>query len=111
MRIIIIGAGGRLGAALAREYATTFDVRAYTHADIDLIDLDRIRELLRPFDFDLLVNSAALTNVDYCEDYCDEAFMINAEEHRVWAGYCPEKHSKLCVVRTGYVYDVEARLV
>ena len=35
MRIVIIGTGGRLGAALARDYATTFDVRAYTRADLD----------------------------------------------------------------------------
>jgi len=110
MRIIIIGAGGRLGAALAREYATTFDVRAYTHADVDLTDLDRIRELLRPLDFDLLVNSAALTNVDYCEDHRDEAFMINTEAPRVLAGLCHEKNAKLIQISTDYVFDGKARI-
>ena len=110
MRIIIIGAGGRLGAALAREYATTFDVRAYTHAYVDLTDLDRIRELLRPLDFDLLVNSAALTNVDYCEDHRDEAFMINTEAPRVLAGLCHEKNAKLIQISTDYVFDGKARI-
>ena len=107
MRIIIIGAGGRLGAALAREYATTFDVRAYTHADVDLTDLDRTRELLRPLDFDLLINSAALTHVDYCEDHRDEAFMINAEAPQVLAELCQEKNAKLIQISTDYVFDGE----
>ena len=110
MRIVIIGAGGRLGAALAREYATKFDVRAYTHADVDLTNLDRIGELLRPVDFDLLVNSAALTNVDYCEDHRDEAFMINAEAPRVLAGLCHEKNAKLIQISTDYVFDGKARI-
>ena len=95
MRIVILGAGGRLGAALAREYATNFDIRAYTHADVDLADLDRIRQLLRPIEFDLLVNTAALTNVDYCEDHRDEAFMINAEAPRVLAELCREKNANV----------------
>jgi dTDP-4-dehydrorhamnose reductase len=110
MRIVIIGAGGRLGAALAREYASNFDVRAYTHADVDLADLDRIRQLLRPIDFDLLVNSAALTNVDYCEDHRDEAFMINAEAPRVLAELCQEKNAKLIQISTDYVFDGKARV-
>jgi dTDP-4-dehydrorhamnose reductase len=110
MRIVIIGAGGRLGAALAREYATNFDVRAYTHADLDFSDLDRIRELLCPVEFDLLVNSAALTNVDYCEDHRDEAFMINAEAPRVLAELCHEKNAKLIQISTDYVFDGKARV-
>ena len=105
MRIVIIGTGGRLGAALARDYATTFDVRAYTRADLDLTDLDRTRELLRPLDFDLLINSAALTHVDYCEDHRDEAFMINAEAPQVLAELCQEKNAKLIQISTDYVFD------
>jgi len=110
MRIVIVGAGGRLGAALAREYATTFDVRAYSHADLDLTDLARTRELLHSFDFDLLVNSAALTNVDYCEDHRDEAFIINAEAPRVLAELCHQKNAKLIQISTDYVFDGKARI-
>src|SRR5438105_953015 len=110
MRIVIIGAGGRLGAALAREYATKFDVRAYTHADVDLTELHRIPELLRPIDFDLLVNSAALTKVDYCEDHRDEAFMINAEAPRVLTELCQEKNAKLIQISTDYVFDGKTRV-
>jgi dTDP-4-dehydrorhamnose reductase len=109
MRIVIVGAGGRLGAALARVYAPEFEVRGYTHADIDLTSLDRLRELLRAVKFDLLINSAALTNVDYCEVHRDEAFIINAEAPRILAELCDEKNAKLIHISTDYVFDGKRR--
>src|SRR6267378_4167689 len=110
MRIVIIGAGGRLGAALAREYATDFEVRGYKHAEIDLADLNRLRDFLLPVKFDLLINSAALTDVDYCESHRDEAFTINAEGPRVLAELCREKNAKLIHISTDYVFDGKARV-
>jgi len=109
MRIVIVGAGGRLGAALARVYAPEFEVRGYTHADIDLTSLHRLRELLRAVKFDLLINSAALTNVDYCEVHRDEAFIINAEAPRILAELCDEKNAKLIHISTDYVFDGKRR--
>jgi len=110
MRIVILGAGGRLGAALAREYATDFEVRGYKHADVDLANLDRLRDLLRTLEFDLLINAAALTNVDYCETHRDEALLINAEAPRILAELCHEKNAKLIQISTDYVFDGKARV-
>ena len=110
MRIVILGAGGRLGAALAREYATDFEVRGYKHADIDLANLDRLRDLLRTLEFDLLINAAALTNVDYCETHRDEALLINAEAPRILAELCHEKNAKLIQISTDYVFDGKAHV-
>ena len=36
MKIVIIGSGGRLGAALTREYRDKFDVVGFNHAQLDL---------------------------------------------------------------------------
>jgi dTDP-4-dehydrorhamnose reductase len=105
MRIVIVGAGGRLGAALAREYASQFDVRRFRHADLNLADSHAIRELLSPLDFELLINCAALTNVDYCESHREEAVSINAEGPGVLAELCNEKKAKLIHISTDYVFD------
>jgi len=35
-RLVIVGAGGRLGAALVREYGGEFDVAGFNHAQLDL---------------------------------------------------------------------------
>ena len=104
-RIIVIGANGRLGAALAREYQGTFSVKAFTRSELDLGKLDQVRAVLSETEFDLLLNCAALTNVDYCESHRSEAFLINAQAPRLLAEICAGKSAKLIHISTDYVFD------
>src|SRR6266480_4464731 len=67
MKLVIVGAGGRLGTALAREYREKFSVIGFDHAQLDLANADELREKLCTIDFDLLINAAAFANVDLCE--------------------------------------------
>lgn len=105
MRILIVGAGGRLGAALARVYSSNSDVDRLTHSDLDLSDLAEIRQLLSRKKFELLINSAALTNVDYCESHRDQAMRINADAPAVLAEICAGRNAKMIHISTDYVFD------
>ncbi len=105
MKIAILGAGGRLGAALLREYRDKFDVAGLNHAQLDLSDLGAVREKLRNTSFDILINAAGFTKVDLCETQRDRAFLINAEAPRVVAEICDEKHARLIHFSTDYVFD------
>ena len=107
MKIVIVGAGGRLGAALMREYQDKFDVSGFNHAQLDLSNLDDLREKLNATNFDVLINAAAFTNVDLCETQRDRAFLINAEAPGVLASICGEKNAKLIHFSTDYVFDGE----
>jgi dTDP-4-dehydrorhamnose reductase len=89
MKVVIIGAGGRLGAALMREYRRKFEVTGLNHAQLDLSNRDQIRERVGGASFDVLINTAAFTNVDLCETQRDQAFHINAEAPRQLAEICP----------------------
>src|SRR5438270_12739087 len=109
MRIVILGAGGRLGAALMREYAKKFDVVGFNHAQLDLANTKQVRERLSSLDFDLLINCAAFTNVDLSESKRDEAFAVNAEAPKVIAEICRDKGAKLIHISTDYVFDGEKR--
>jgi dTDP-4-dehydrorhamnose reductase len=109
MKILIVGAGGRLGGALLREYRAKFDSTGFNHAQLDLSDLDTIRERLGATDFDVLINAAAFTNVDLCETQRDQAFRINAEAPGVFAEICDEKNARLIHFSTDYVFDGEKR--
>jgi dTDP-4-dehydrorhamnose reductase len=109
IRIVIIGSGGRLGAALMREYREKFDVIGFNHAQLDLANLDQIRAKLNEINFDVLVNTAAFTNVDLCEKERKQAFRINAEAPAVLAEICREKNSKLIHFSTDYVFDGKKR--
>ena len=105
MKIAILGAGGRLGAALMRKYRERFDVVGFNHAQLDLSNFDELHKKLRATSFDLLINAAAFTNVDLCETKRDEAFLINAEAPRVLAEICRDKRARLIHFSTDYVFD------
>jgi len=109
LRIAIVGAGGRLGAALAREYACDHQVFAFGRAQLDLTDPKRMRAVLQDTAFDILINAAAQTLVDRCETEREEAFAINAEAPRVLAEICAAKGARLIHISTDYVFDGEAR--
>lgn len=104
-RFVIIGANGRLGAALAREYHGAFSIKTFARSELDLGKFDQVRSALAETEFDLLINCAALTNVDYCESHRDEAFLINAKSPQLIAKICQEKSAKLIHISTDYVFD------
>jgi dTDP-4-dehydrorhamnose reductase len=108
-RLVIVGAGGRLGAALVREYSKDLTVAGFNHAQLDLASPKQLRTVLDPLDFELLINTAAQTNVDRCETHQDEAFAINADAPKVLAEICRAKNARLIHVSTDYVFDGNRR--
>src|ERR1044071_7646627 len=107
MKIVIVGAGGRLGSALLREYRENFEVIGFDHAQLDLADLEHVRRQLAAIGCDVLINAAAFTNVDLCEKETEQAFRINAEAPRVLAEICRDTNAKLIHFSTDYVFDGE----
>jgi dTDP-4-dehydrorhamnose reductase len=108
-RLVILGAGGRLGAALVREYGRDFDVVGFNHAQLDLGAPEQMRETLGGLDFSALINTAAQTNVDRCETHVEEAFALNGEAPRVLAEICAQKRARFIHISTDYVFDGEKR--
>jgi dTDP-4-dehydrorhamnose reductase len=109
MKIVILGTGGRLGAALLHEYRDKFEVAGFDRTQLDLSDMNGVRERLQETGFDVLINAAGFTKVDLCETQPDRAFLINAEAPRVLAGICGEMGSRLIHFSTDYVFDGEKR--
>ncbi len=104
-RIVVIGAGGRLGAALARAYRNEHEVTTFNHAQLDLATPEKLEQSLRARDFDVVINCAAQTNVDRCETHREEAFTINGEAPGVLAEICTAKGARLIHISTDYVFD------
>jgi dTDP-4-dehydrorhamnose reductase len=103
--IAVIGAGGRLGAALVRAYSKDSAVTAFSHAQLDVGDFEQVRRTLRDAEFDVLINCAAQTNVDRCETEQEEAFRLNGEAAGVIAEICSARGAKLIHIGTDYVFD------
>src|ERR1700722_9907471 len=106
LKIVIIGSGGRLGAALAREWQASGDeVTGFDHAQLDIGNFRQVRECLEGLGFDVLVNCAAQTNVDRCEKELDEAFRLNSTAVAILADLCERKSARCVHISTDYVFE------
>ena len=118
MRILITGARGQLGCELRRalESGRTEIGKipaCYAAADFDLVDMDDFDisdwEATRAWlsdrqPYDLIVNCAAMTNVDGCEKDEGAAFRANALGPLNLALASREQGAKLVHVSTDYVF-------
>ncbi|HEX8310885.1 MAG TPA: dTDP-4-dehydrorhamnose reductase [Chthoniobacteraceae bacterium] len=106
MKIVVIGSGGRLGAALCREWSAAGDeVVGFNHASLDIGDTDALYSTLQPLEFDVLVNCAAQTNVDRCEAEVEEAFRLNGNAPIDLGDICYGKGARFIHISTDYVFD------
>ena len=108
-RIVIVGSGGRLGTALHRIYSGVYEVAGFDRHALNLDSNAEIEHKLGAQSFDVLINCAALTNVDYCEDHGAEALQINAHAVRAMAEICAKKQARFIHFSTDYVFDGKAK--
>jgi len=106
-RIVILGAGGRLGAALAREYAADHEIHAWGRKEADLADADNVAAQVLSAKPDVIINCAAMTNVDECETERDKARVVNAEAPGAIARACEQIGAKMIHISTDYVFSGE----
>lgn len=103
-RIVITGAGGRLGKALCRAYADEFEVVALDRTHLDLASSASVENVFSNLKFDIVINCAALTNVDYCETNETEANRINGEAPGQIAKIANSSGARMIQISTDYVF-------
>jgi dTDP-4-dehydrorhamnose reductase len=102
----VIGANGQLGADLMRACAARgLTAVGLTHADIELTDASSIDAALDRTGAALVINTAAMHNVDACEREPDKAFAVNAIGARHLALAAARRGATLVHVSTDYVFD------
>lgn len=104
VRILITGAGGQVGRCLAaRAPARGYDVSALAHREFDITDSDAVRRNIRSGD--LVINCAALTNVDAAEADPAAAHAVNAVGPGNLARGCALVGARMIHISTDYVFD------
>jgi dTDP-4-dehydrorhamnose reductase len=103
-RWLITGAGGMLGRDLTEVLtgSGTHSVTALTRKDLDITDAAAVRAAVA--DHDVVVNTAAWTDVDGAESDEAAATRVNGEGPRVLAGACAGSGAVLVQVSTDYVF-------
>lgn len=104
-RILLLGAGGQVGAALQSRLAPLGQLTAHDRAGCDLGNLDRLRETVRTARPDLIVNAAAYTAVDKAETETALCERINADAPRILAEEARDTRAWLIHYSTDYVFD------
>jgi dTDP-4-dehydrorhamnose reductase len=104
MRIMLTGPGGQVGWELNRSLTPYGVVGAYGSDALNLSDEPAIREAVRGFRPDVIVNAAAYTAVDRAETERDACRRLNAEAPGVLAEEAEKLGAWLIHFSTDYVY-------
>lgn len=125
--LAIVGAGGVLGAKLVERALAESDARiyAFTHGvtpaipaaqsnrivwqPLDIADADAVADALSAASPSVVINSAAMTNVDACQSHPEEALAANTAGPRHLAAACARLGARLVHVSTDYVFPGDDR--
>jgi len=120
-RILIIGIGGLTGSKLANiakddyEIFGTYNFRKVESNDFTCIKLDitnfkKIKQIFEEIKPDIVVNTAGINNVDYCEKFPIEASKINIEAIKEICSVTKEAKIKLIQLSSDSVFDGTKKL-
>ena len=106
MKILITGAGGLVGSAVAAHAVAKGDeVAAYDRQSLDITDANAVKQTIQSERPEVLINCAAWTDVDGCESDHEHAERANAVGPELLAKNCRDIDALLITISTDYVFD------
>lgn len=109
-KIIVTGCNGQLGRAVNLEFQNNTEIE-FVNTDVgelDITNIDKVMELVKQVKPYAIINCAAHTGVDACEDEWDKAYKINAIGPRNLSIAASETGAKMIHVSTDYVFNGKA---
>jgi dTDP-4-dehydrorhamnose reductase len=108
MRVVVVGSGGQLGAAVVHECQGRHEVNAFNREALDLTDDKAVSVAMEKARPDVIVNCAAYNDVDGAEDHPLEALSVNAFAVRALARAASASNATLVHYSTDFVFDGKA---
>ena len=105
MKILITGSNGMLGHDLISVLKKEHDLVLTTSKTLDITDKDKTIDFICDAKPDIVINSAAYTDVDGCEENSDLAFSVNGDGVRNLALACREIDCPLVHISTDYIFN------
>jgi dTDP-4-dehydrorhamnose reductase len=108
LKVFLTGGSGTLGKELRRQ-SEDFKVEftAPSSKDCDVRDYDSVLKNIQPFDGDVVLHSAALTNTKQIELDAYDAIEVNVIGTLNVLKACKELDKKMIFISTDYVFDGE----
>lgn len=105
MRILITGSNGMLGHDLISVLEKNHELILTTSKTLDITDKNHVMDFISDAVPDIVINSAAYTDVDGCEENQDLAYAVNGDGVRNLALACKEVDCPLVHISTDYVFN------
>lgn len=109
-KIMLFGAGGQIGQTI--QYLASknrapvgWEIGFFSHEDCDISDPAALRNAILSFAPDMIINAAAITNVDEAEKNRDMAEAVNFRAVAQMAAHCSAMDIPMIHLSTDYVFD------
>ncbi|HQW23329.1 MAG TPA: sugar nucleotide-binding protein, partial [Bacteroidia bacterium] len=118
--ILVTGSNGLLGQKIIYALRNREDVKCistsrgenrmkakdgYVYASMDISDAISVKNVFALFSPDVVINTAAMTNVDACENNRDDAWLLNVQSVEYIVEACKKHNSHLVHLSTDFVFD------
>lgn len=119
MRILITGSNGLLGQKLVKLLTAISDVEflatsqganrmtslEFNYKSLDITNEANVINVIQDFEPDVVINTAAMTNVDACENEQDNCWKVNVDAVAYLLKACQKVKAKLIHLSTDFVFD------
>ena len=125
MKILVTGAKGLLGEKLTQLLDTnpdidlvatarsplSFPLRRGTFTSLDITHQLEVADVMESWRPDVVINTAAMTQVDQCETERAKCWLANATAVEYLAGACKKIQARLIHVSTDFIFDGTRKLL
>ncbi|HXG73010.1 MAG TPA: dTDP-4-dehydrorhamnose reductase [Gemmatimonadaceae bacterium] len=108
-RVVVFGAGGRVGSRLELSVPSELDGKFLTRAECDITNAGAVLDAIEAVRPEVVINAAAYTAVDDAESDPGRAFAVNAEGPRNVAAAAASVNARMIHISTDYVFDGETQ--
>lgn len=122
MKVLVTGSNGLLGQKLVELYASRKDIEliatgrgedrnaalGHTYCTMDITSEEEVNSVFDQYQPDAVINTAAMTQVDDCEDDRESCWLQNVNAVEYLAAACAKHGSFLLHLSTDFIFDGEA---
>jgi dTDP-4-dehydrorhamnose reductase len=105
MKVLLLGHRGMLGTDLVSQLQKKHEIIGLDKDEIDITSAAQCQQAIKENLPHMVINAAAYTNVDGCENSKEECFAVNAEAVRNIAEACRDNNIRIIHFSTDYVFD------
>lgn len=107
-KVLITGANGMLGSSLI-EKLNYNNIFGFSSEDLDITNRVNVKSVLSKVNPDIIIHTAALTNVDFCEINKDKAYLVNTIGTQNLVDFCLDRDILFVYISSTGVYGTQKK--